>query len=237
MQRNARTLGPRRSRGMTRAARAAALCIAVALTAAAAHGQEVVARFSGSGPGNTEVFSVDGPWLLNWRVGSEFPTLAHVELHLYDARTGKLAGVALRRPGTGSGQRLIREGGEYRIVVVGTGIDWSLEIEEAPGTIAELLRENPDLETVDLVSPDIGLSRDIVSQIRSWRTDDGRTLTLETDDGRTLSVDFYGGGVCPGLADAENVFFVTSSLRGTLFNGILLENGTRCYFGGAARID
>lgn len=213
------------------------LCLALGLTATVAGGQEVVARFSGSGPSSTESFQVEGPWLLNWRVSSGSPMLTHLELHLYDAQTDRLAGVALRHTGVGSGQRLIREGGEYHIAVVGTGIDWAIEIEEAPEAVADLLRQNPDLTEVRLVPPNVGLSRDIVAQLRSWSTADGRSLTLVTDDGRTVSIAFYGDAVCPGLEDAHNIFFVTSGPRGALFNAIVLENGTRCHFGGAARLN
>ena len=216
---------------------ALALCLALGLAATAATGQEVIARFSGSGPGSTASFQVEGPWLLNWLVSSDSPTLTHLELHLYDAQTDRLSGVALRHTGVGSGQRLIRDGGDYHIAVVGSGIDWAIEIEQAPEAVAELLRQNPDLTEVRLVAPNVGLSRDIVGQLRSWATEDGRSLVLETDDGRRISIAFYGDAVCPGLEDAHNIFFVTSGLRGALFNGIVLESGTHCYFGGAARLN
>ena len=212
------------------------LCLCLSLSVAS-HAQDVAARFSGSGPQSTASFNVEGPWLLNWRVGSDYPTTTYLEIHLYDAQTNRLAGIALRHTGVGSGQRLIREGGEYHIAVVGSGIDWAIEIEQAPEAVAELLRQNPDLTEVRLVAPDVGLSRDIVGQLRSWATQDGRSLVLETDDGRTISIGFYGDVVCPGLEDAHNIFFVTSSPRGALFNGIVLEDGTHCYFGGAARVN
>jgi hypothetical protein len=215
----------------------AVLCVALGVTAAAAQTQQAVARFNGSGPGSTESFRVEGPWLLNWRVTNEFPTLTHLEAHLYDAETGRLVGIAVRHTGIGSGQRLVREGGEYRIVVVGTGIDWSLEVEQAPGSLADLVKRNPDLTEVELMTPSIGLSRDVVRHLSGWHTQDARTLIVETDDGRTMSIDFYEGAACPGLADAQNIFFVTSSLQGAIFNAIVLENGTRCYFGGAVRVD
>jgi len=198
---------------------------------------ETLTHFSGSGPQSTAPFRVDGPWLLKWHAGSDFPTLAYIELHLYDAKTGKLVGVALRHSGVGAGERLIREGGEFRISVVGTGIDWSLDVERAPAALDALLERNPDLKEVTLVPPDIGLDRDIVEHLKSWSSEDGRSLKIQTDGGAEMSVGFYDDAVCPGLMDARNIFFVTSGANNALYNAIMLENGTRCFFGGAVQLN
>lgn len=207
------------------------------VAAAPARAGDVLARFSGSGPQSTETFHVDGPWLLNWHAGSDFPTLAYIELHLYDANTGRLVGVAVRHTGVGAGERLIRKSGDFRISVVGTGIDWSLDIEKAPLAVDALLERNPDLTEVTLVPPDVGLDRDIVEHLKSWSTKDGRSLKIETDGGTEMSVGFYDDTVCPGLMEARNIFFVTSGSDDALFNAIMLENGTRCFFGGAVQLN
>lgn len=214
-----------------------ALCFWSTLMGTWATAQTSVERFNGSGPDSTSSFRVDGPWLLNWGVSSDFPTVAHLEIHLYDAQTGRFVGLALRHTGIGSGQRLIRESGEYRIVVVGRSIDWRIEIEEAPENLAALLRENPDLTEIQLVSPAVGLTREVVERISGWSSADGRLLLLETDYGTKISAGFIGDAVCPGLEDARNIFFVTSDQRGMLFNAILLEDGTRCFLSGLARLN
>lgn len=116
-------------------------------------------------------------------------------------------------------------------------MDWRIEINEVSENLAVLLRENPDLTEIQLVSPNVGLTRELVSRISAWRTEDGRSLLLETDDGMTISAAFHGDVICPGLQDADNIFFVTSDRRGMLFNAILLEDGTRCYLSGVVRLD
>ena len=198
---------------------------------------EPIAHFSGGGPESTAAFHVDGPWLLDWHASTDFPALSYLELHLYDATTDRLVGIALQHSGPGAGQRLIREGGDFRISVVGTGIDWSLDVENAPPALDALLERNPGLTEMPLVSDEVGLDRDIVGYLKSWNTVDGRTLNIETDAGAEISVQFYDGKVCPGLADAHNLFFVTSGPSGALFNAIMLENGTRCFFGGSVRLN
>ena len=44
------------------------------LTAGAAAATPLV-KFSGEGNGKTKEFSVEGPWLLDWKIESEFPDL------------------------------------------------------------------------------------------------------------------------------------------------------------------
>jgi hypothetical protein len=207
----------------------------VALLAAVAVAQ-TVDRFSGRGPGGTGAFSVEGPWLLSWRVGSEFPMLAHLELHLYEEPSGRFVGLAVNHTGVGSGQKVIAEGGRYRIVVVGRSMDWAIVIEEARNEIAELLRDNPGLTRVQLVAPNVGLSPDIVAGIRAWQAEDESSLILRTEDGTRLRVRFYDNEPCPGLLDARNIFFVTAGMRSQIFNAILLEQGMRCYIGGISTI-
>jgi hypothetical protein len=204
---------------------------AVAALGATAAAQSVVERFSGSGPGSTDDFTVDGPWLLNWNVTSEFPMLAHLELHLYEEPSGRFAGIAVNYTGVGSGQKVVAEGGRYRIVVAGRAMSWAVEIEKARREVADLLKSDPELSRMQILPPDTGLTPDTVRSIRSWEPEDDSTLIVRTDDGRSFRITFYDGEPCPGLADAQNVFFVTSSARAQTFNAILLEQGVRCYIG------
>lgn len=212
----------------------ASLCGALGVATAAA--QAVVERFAGSGPGSTETFTVEGPWLLNWRVGSEFPLLAHLEVHLYEEPSGRFVGLAVNYSGVGSGQKIIAEGGQYRIVVAGRSMDWAVEVEEARREVAELLRADPDLTEVSLVPPDIGLTPERLRSVQAWQAESESSMVLRTDQGMRIRIRFYDGAPCPGLLDAENVFFVTADLRAERYNAILLEQGTRCYIGSISEI-
>lgn len=192
--------------------------------------------FEGSGAGSTEPFHMDGPWTITWGTRTEFPMLAYLEIHLYDARTGRHLGVIAKDAEVEGGEKIIRGGGDYRISTVGHTIDWWVRVEPANRTVAEELKAKPDLREVLILAPDAGVERGVVDHLKSWSAASDRSLTLRTDDGRSLSVSFYGDTSCPGLMSTRNIYFVTSGLRGDIFNAILLEDGTRCFLGGVAPV-
>jgi len=47
-------------------------------------GAEVVREFSGSGAATTAEFEVEAPWILDWRVNSEYQKSMAIEVHLPD---------------------------------------------------------------------------------------------------------------------------------------------------------
>ncbi len=188
-------------------------------------------RFSGSAPGGTPPFRVEGPWLLSWNAGSEFPNMAYLDLQLYDADTNRFVGEAVKNYGTGSGEKLIRHGGHYRIVANGGWVNWSVKIQPAPENLTRFLSQHPDVAEIQLVEPHTGVASSVVKHVASWSSEGNKALVLTSDTGATTRVAFYGGGTCPGLEDARNIFFVTSTYNSDLYNAILLENGTRCYLG------
>jgi hypothetical protein len=179
---------------------------------------------------------MDGPWTITWGSKSEFPMLAYLEIHLYDAENGRHLGVIAKDAEVEGGEKIIRDGGDFRISTVGHTIDWWVRVEPAAKAVADELEAHPDLREVAIVTPDAGVDRSVVDHLQSWSAESDRALTLRTDDGRALSVSFYGEADCPGLMSTHNVYFVTSGLRADIFNAILLEDGTRCFLGGVAPV-
>lgn len=192
--------------------------------------------FQGSGAASTESFHMDGPWTITWGAKSDFPLLAYLEIHLYDAKTGQHLGVIAKDAEVESGEKIIRNGGDYRISTVGHDIDWWVHVEEAGQAITDVLKAKPDLAELRIITPDTGVDRSVVDHLQSWSAQNDDALELRTDDGRVLSVSFYANSECPGLMSTHNIYFVTSGLRGDIFNAILLEDGTRCYLGGVAPV-
>lgn len=189
---------------------------------------ESIRHFSGNAPGGTEAFQIDGPWLLSWTAASDFPQIAFMEIHLYDAQTDRFLGLIAQSDGPGKDQRLIRESGTFRIVVTGSNMRWSLEVEPAEATLAELVRSRPDLERIQLIEPRTGVATDLVRNAKGWRAE-GETAIWLTGSGDPVRIAFHGGIACPGLQESPTISFVTSGFDTQIFNAILLENGTRCY--------
>lgn len=215
----------------------AAVLIAFPLTFLAPPGatEGLVKTFTGSGPDTTPRFSVEGPWRVDWRAESDHPLLAAFYTNLYDAETSEYRGFITQLRGTGAGSKLIREGGTFRIGVSGSDVDWTISIVEltedeaaaleeaapAAGTMVPARREPalPEPETLVAAGSFVG-----------WNVVDEETLELVTgEDGLVQEVTLTGP--CPGLTQAETVLFVTPDSGATnVYNSILLEDGTRCYF-------
>ena len=99
-------------------------------TATAAHGKELVRKFTGSRSTETIDFEVRSPWLLDWWVNGEYPQMLGLEVSLIDARTGQHAGYIVKTKSQGSGVRLFDQGGVYRLKIDATMSNWVLKVEQ-----------------------------------------------------------------------------------------------------------
>lgn len=216
---------------------AAGLCIVLAGPLAAAQvavpsQNTAVHSFRGTVPGKTPDFEVQGPWVLDWSSVSEFPLMANLELDLYNVQTARFVGAVVQHSGNGSGERIIKEGGRYRLVATGQATKWSIRISEASRNLADFLKKHPDVDMVTLEAPDFGLTPDLVHSISSWQASkDDKSLLLTLKSGSAVRTTFYDDAACRGLHDSRDIFFITSGIQGDKFNAIMLENGTRCYLG------
>jgi hypothetical protein len=79
--------------------------------------EEVVRKFSGSRSMETAEFEVKAPWLIDWRVNSDFPSSMGISV-----------GKVFKTKKPGNGVRLMDEGGRYRFKVDATVANWSLKV-------------------------------------------------------------------------------------------------------------
>ncbi|MEO1034062.1 MAG: hypothetical protein AAFX44_00755 [Pseudomonadota bacterium] len=100
---------------------------------------EVVREYRGSRDQTTTEFEVEAPWILEWRVGSDFPDAARFELWIVDAATGYSQSRIMKIKKTGSGTKLFDEGGRMRLRISASYADWYLKISELTETEANEL--------------------------------------------------------------------------------------------------
>ena len=115
-------------------------CVALMLLLAtqSAGAEELIVEFNGSGSRTTAEFKLQGPWILDWRINSEYTRMLSFDLDLVDGRTGVLKGSILRTKSLGNGVRLFNESGSYRFRINGSFIDWHLKVKELTRAEAEL---------------------------------------------------------------------------------------------------
>ena len=112
------------------------LC-ALALTAAPAMSKETVREFSGSGNATTATFTVESPWIIDWRLDGDYDTLVALDVTLIDARNGRHVGRVLHTKAKGNGVRMFRQSGRFQLRVSSTLARWRLKIEQLTDEEAE----------------------------------------------------------------------------------------------------
>ena len=108
------------------------------LLAATAGAEELVAEFQGTGNQTTIEFKVDAPWILDWRINSDYNKMVSFDLDLVDGQTGMLQGVVVRSKALGNGVRMFNTSGRFRFRVNASFIRWHLKVKELTPAEAEL---------------------------------------------------------------------------------------------------
>jgi len=116
------------------------LAFAFCVTGLTASGKVLVREFSGTGMGTTAEFEVRAPWILDWRVNSDYQRSLAVEVALVDATTGFHDGLILQTKRAGNGVRLFNKSGRYRFRVSSTLARWNLKVEQLTAAEAELYK-------------------------------------------------------------------------------------------------
>ena len=121
-------------------------CIALTLLATAttaATASELVMEFKGTGNSTTAAFSVESPWILDWRLDSDYDYRIALDLVLIDAATGQFIGGI--KSGTrnnityrSNGVRLFHTGGRYKLRISSSLARWTLRVEQLTEEEAEL---------------------------------------------------------------------------------------------------
>lgn len=90
--------------------------------------EELVRQFSGSRSTETAEFEVTAPWVIDWRVNSEFPSSMGIAVSLAYGGTGYYAGKVFKTKSPGNGVRLIEESGRFKFKVDAAITDWTIKV-------------------------------------------------------------------------------------------------------------
>ena len=126
-----------------------ALIIGLALVAIAGPVQsgELVRQFSGDRSTQTLEFEVEAPWLIDWRVNSDFPSTMGVSISLVNAGGGYV-GRVVKTKAPGDGVRLMQEGGRFSFKIDATVAYWVIKVEQLTPEEAELYTPKSEDESL-----------------------------------------------------------------------------------------
>ena len=189
-----------------------------------------VQKLSGKNNGMPPAFTVDGPWTMDWEARSDSVDLASIEVRLHDGKTGEFIGMIAEVKGTGNGLKLFESGGTFQVVVVGTLVEWDIDIQEISEELAASMKRSAEGQP-SLLDSVRQMSRLVPEgSFQSWRPQGDDKLLLFDDDRAGWRISF--SPACPGLAAATAISFVMTADGGSVgqYDSILLDDGTRCYF-------
>lgn len=90
--------------------------------------EQLIREFSGSRSTETPEFEVKAPWLIDWRVNSDFPSSMGIAVTLAYGGTDAYAGKVFKTKKPGNGLRLMEESGRFRFKVDAAIADWTLKV-------------------------------------------------------------------------------------------------------------
>jgi hypothetical protein len=101
-------------------------------------GAQLVREFRGTNNSTTPAFTVEAPWILDWRLDGDYDQLVALDVTLVEAKTGRHVGQVLHTKRKGNGVRLFKEGGTYQLRVSGSLARWTLKVQQLTPEEAEL---------------------------------------------------------------------------------------------------
>jgi len=111
--------------------------LTLGLLAGPVQASELVREFSGDRSTQTVEFEVAAPWLIDWRVNSDFPQSMGIAVALVNA-SGAYEGQVLKTKAPGNGVRLMQQSGRFSFKIDTTLAYWSLKVEQLTPEEAEL---------------------------------------------------------------------------------------------------
>jgi hypothetical protein len=121
--------------------------LALCALAVPAQASELVREFSGDRSTQTAEFEVTAPWLIDWRVNSDFPGSMGISVALVNA-SGAYEGRVIKTKAPGNGVRLMQESGRFSFNIDATLAYWTLKVEQLTPEEAKLYtpKSGPDTE-------------------------------------------------------------------------------------------
>lgn len=111
------------------------LLVAAAANASAA---ELVREFTGTRDTITSSFTVESPWIIDWRLDADYEQLVALDVTLIEAKTGRHVGRVLHTKIKGNGVKLFRQSGTYQLRISSTLARWRIKVEQLSEEEAEL---------------------------------------------------------------------------------------------------
>lgn len=110
---------------------------ALLLTVTSASGKQTIREFRGNDSRLTPEFTVEAPWILDWRLDGDYDQLVALEVSLIETETGRNVGQVVYTKRKNNGVRLFNRSGTYQFRVSGSLARWTLKVQQLTDEEAE----------------------------------------------------------------------------------------------------
>jgi len=115
-----------------------ALLLIVSIAPISVQAEQLVKEFRGTGNTTTATFTVDDPWLLDWRLDGDYDAMIALDIALIEASTGRHVGRVLHTKRKGNGLKLFNQAGRYQLRISSTLARWTLKVKQIQPEEADL---------------------------------------------------------------------------------------------------
>ena len=123
---------------MTRTLKYLAAGALLTLVLGSVQSAQTIRECSGTDNSIAPAFTVEAPWILDWRLDGDYDQLVALDVTLVEAKTGRHIGQVLHTKRKGNGVRLFNQGGTYQLRVSGSLARWTLKVQQLSAEEAEL---------------------------------------------------------------------------------------------------
>lgn len=114
------------------------LCMLLVFAAPIAGAEQLVKEFTGTGNTTTPMFTVEAPWLLDWRLDADYEQLVALDITLVEAHGGRHVGRVLHTKRKGNGLKKFDAAGTYQLRISSTLARWRIKIIQISAEEGEL---------------------------------------------------------------------------------------------------
>ena len=104
------------------------LVLILAFAAPLAGAETTVKEFEGSKSITTPLFTVEAPWVIDWRLDADYEQLVALDVTLLEGRTGRHVGRVLHTKYKGNGVKMFDQSGTFQLRISATLARYRLRI-------------------------------------------------------------------------------------------------------------
>ena len=100
----------------------------MAIAAPQAGAETLVREFTGTSNMTTPMFTVEAPWIMDWRLDADYESLVALDVTLQEGRTGRHIGRVLHTKYKGNGVKMFDQSGTFQLRISATLARYRIKI-------------------------------------------------------------------------------------------------------------